>query len=260
MASRVTAMCGMGATLAVAVFAAACPRALAAESRSWRDGVFGSAPPADDRAFNPPMVAHFQADAGAAFVLDRRGAGTVLMRFDGSPEIWALKPSAGPRGDTIFKNDLGEAMLRSTKLGGLTLFTPDRPGGSAAAMESEARPLHPITVQGPGPLLQVFAQASALASRAAQRLIAFEAKDVEGGTESLFADAAILTAEAFMQVGGESQNGRALIARYGKVQFDQDKRVDVVVRGQVVQITVSPVEGLRGRPSSRRIAQAISKK
>nr|QQZ52104.1 DUF4908 domain-containing protein [Phenylobacterium glaciei] len=47
---------------------------------------------------------------------------------------------AAPRGDIIYKNDLGEPVLRATRLGGLTLFTPDRPGGTAAALAGAVRP------------------------------------------------------------------------------------------------------------------------
>ncbi len=261
MVSRVTAMCGMGATLAAVLFTVATSaHAMSLEKRSWREGVFGSAPPTDERQAGSPMVAHFEVDAGSSFVLDRRFGDTVLMRFDGSPEIWALRPSAGPRGDVIYKNDLGEAMLRSTRLGGLTLFTPDRPQGSAVAMAGQAPGLHPITVSGMGALLQVFAQASARAGRAAQHLISFEAVDIEAGTESLLADAAILTAEAFQQVAGDNGEGRSKVARFNKVQFDQAKKVEVRIKGAVVQINVAPSEGLNGRPSSRRIAQELAKK
>ena len=70
MVLRLTAMCGVSATLAVVAFIGACQPALAAD-RSWRDNLFGVAPPPDDRSADAPLVAHYEADEGAAFVLER---------------------------------------------------------------------------------------------------------------------------------------------------------------------------------------------
>ena len=74
---------------------------------------------------------------GEAFVVDRVQTGSLLLRFDDNPEVWALTPVAGPRGDVIYKDDTGETVLRSTRLGGLTLFTGDRPMGAPAAYSGD---------------------------------------------------------------------------------------------------------------------------
>ena len=74
------------------------------------------------------------------FVFDMSVQGRPLIKFDDSGEVWALTPTAGPRGDTIYKNDMGEPMLRSTRLGGLTVFTQDRPMGLAACPSVARRP------------------------------------------------------------------------------------------------------------------------
>src|SRR4051812_4574960 len=94
-----------------------------AQSMSLRDHLFG--PPSDERAVNTPNVARFVPDGGEPFVLDRSAGRQVFMKFEDSPEIWALSPTPGPRGDVIYKNDMGEPMLRASRLGGLTLFTSD---------------------------------------------------------------------------------------------------------------------------------------
>ena len=57
------------------------------------------------------------------------------------PEVWALSRSRGPRGDIIYKNDISEPMLRATKLGGMTVFTPKHPDGAAAALVGSAMPV-----------------------------------------------------------------------------------------------------------------------
>ena len=76
-----------------------------------------------------PVIARYETDEGAVFVLDRSSPHP-LMKFEDDPEIWVLQAAHGPRGDVIYRNDLGEEMLRSTSLGGMTVFTERRPGGS----------------------------------------------------------------------------------------------------------------------------------
>lgn len=206
-----------------------------------------------------PPVAKFEDEEGDEFILDRTGGRTVFIRFDDSPEIWALAPNSAPRGDVIYKNDMGEPVLRTTRLGGLTLFTEGRPQGMAAAFAGTSHPLRlpPVdTVQG---LLRDFAQASARSSRAAQKLIAFEAEEAPLLAAPLLADAAFVVSEAFVQVADED-GGRKLIARFNKVQFQAGKNPNADTKGPVVRITIAPDRGLAGRPSSHRVAAAISKR
>ena len=64
-----------------------------------------------------------------------------MLKFQDSPEVWALHPAPAPRGDMIYKNDLGEPVLRATRLGGYTLFTDARPSGEAVSFAGGAPPL-----------------------------------------------------------------------------------------------------------------------
>ena len=86
-----------------------------------------------DKPTGPP-AARYQTDEGAVFVLDRSTPRT-LLKFENDPEIWVLDRANGPRGDVIYRNDLGEEMLRATRLGGVTVFTMRRPEGSPAAFD-----------------------------------------------------------------------------------------------------------------------------
>ncbi|HXQ45841.1 MAG TPA: DUF4908 domain-containing protein, partial [Caulobacteraceae bacterium] len=126
----------------------------------------------------PPPVGLYRdnADNDPAFVLDR-STPVLLLRFQDSPEIWLLTPHPASRGDIIYKNDVGEPMLRATRLGGLTLFPPDRPDGMPAALISDAPPLRLPPVPNPSILLTRMLQASVHASRPLQRPIPFEARD-----------------------------------------------------------------------------------
>jgi hypothetical protein len=234
-------------------------------------------PPADARPFTlgdalfgrdgqrvarTPVVARYADDDGdAAFVLDR-SAPLPLLRFDDSPEIWALTPQPAAHGDVIYKNDAGEPVLRATRFGGMTLFTIAHPGGAAAALVGEAPALHPAAILTPNALLQRLAQASAHASRAAQRLVVFDAPDVSPQTASLVADAATVTAEAIEALAREPA-GRAAIAKVTKVVLSPGRKAQAVYAQGVLRVVIAPQPGgglreeVASRPSSRRIMIAL---
>ena len=219
------------------------------------DVLFGRSP-SDDRAMAAPAVARFNAD-GSSFVLDISSRDRALMKFDDSGEVWALAPTHGPRGDVIYKNDMGDPMLRKTQLGGFTVFTHDRPGGAAAALQGAAPFIRNVLLSGPGALFQILAQASTRASHAAGKLINFEALDLTPGSEPVFADAANLTAQAFVRADHNVRVPHAQLARYSKVAFINGRPPGVAVFGQEVRITVTPDMGFAGRPSSQRISQVL---
>ncbi len=224
-------------------------------AQTLREGLFGMRP-SDGRRMTPPPVGHYVSEEGAAFTLDRSTT-RPLLKYDNSPEVWSLTPQPAPRGDVIYKNDLGQPVLRATRLGGLTLFTDQRPGGSAAALTGESQPLKLPTL-GPQALLERLAQASARASRAAKRLIPFEA-DATPASAPLVADAAVVAAEAVVRIM-RRPDSRTLLARFSKVKLIEGKKSGVVLEQGVIRITVTPVLGLTGRPSSERIIAVLDRK
>jgi hypothetical protein len=210
----------------------------------------------DDRRAPPPPVARYISEEGAQFVFDRSSP-TPLLKFDQSPEVLALSRSPAARGDVIYLNDTGQPVLRVTKLGGVTLFAHARPGGAPVAMEGEAASLRMLPALSPGALLQRLAQASLRASRAARKLIEFEAQEVTPGTESVFGDAANVAAEAVVRMT-RRRDAERLIARFNRVLLLPGPTGAGLSQGAVV-ITVNANLGLAGRPSSDRILQAAVK-
>lgn len=237
------------AALAAALSVGYAPAALAGP-QTLREGLFGDKP-ATGRKVTPP-IARYVSEDGDTFVLDRSQT-RVYMKFDNSPEIWALRPQPAPRGDVIYKNDLGEPMLRATRLGGLTLFTPDRPGGSPAALTGSGGALR-LAPLSPQVLLERLAQASARATRAARKLIPFEA-DASPASSALVADAASVTAEAVVRLS-RRPDGRNLLAKLKKVTLVEGRKPAATLQGGEMRIVVAPADGLSGRPSSDRIMQA----
>jgi hypothetical protein len=200
-----------------------------------------------------PLVGRFISETGSTFILDRSGP-AVLFRFEHSPEIWALRATAGPGGEVIYKNDMDQPVVRISRLGGLTIFTTQRPMGIPATLEGEGAPFHPPSLS-PQALLQLLVRDSARTSHAAERLIRFDA-EAGPGSEFVIADAAGVASEALVQMAS-IREGRPLLERVKRVRLSVGRRSDARFRGGVLEITVFPKAGLAGRPSSGRIARAI---
>lgn len=224
---------------------------------SLRDALFGGRATGDRHFGSAPPVARYTADAGQEFVLDRDHG--PLLRFENSAEVWALTVSPGPRGDWIFRNDAGQPVLRASRLGGVTLFTPDRPTGSAASLVGQAGPLRPAAVIGPNALLAALTEASRRSSRFAQHLVVFEAPNVTPNGDGEFADAAFITSEAFARLGAGGGRGRAVLQRFVQVTFVPGHAADVQALGARMEIVVCPERGVAGRPSSARIVEVMQR-
>lgn len=209
----------------------------------------------DNRGAPTPPVARYVGMEGQSFVLDRASGPQPLLKFDGSPEVWVLAPSPAPRGDTIYRNDMGDPVLRSTRLGGLTLFSAQEPGGMPVAIQGEADDLQPPPTIPPGALFQRMIQASARASHAAQHLITFSAPSVSPQAAPLFADSVTIAAEAIVRLSHRA-DGRVFLAKLDKLIFLQGAKPEAVMMGPVMQITVTPGKGYSGRPSSDKVVKA----
>lgn len=213
-----------------------------------RDSLFKNRPGEAPAA----SVACFISEDGRIFTLDRTQPWP-LLKFEDSPEVWALLPSPAPRGDVIYKNDLGQPMLRATRLGGFTLFTDKRPSGEAVSRAAGCGPLRLLFIS-PQALGERMLQASVRSGRAARRPVLFEA-EATPNSAALIADAALVVTLAYLQIA--SDGGRPMLAKVGKVQFSEGKKAQVSFSGGVLRIIVSPSQGLAGRPSSERVEKVL---
>lgn len=245
--SRTRSAAGSAAILAAVLAAGlgAAQPALAGPLGSLGESLFGRHGK-DGRDFSAPPIARYISEDGDVFVFDRTGP-KPLLKFEGSFEVWALSAQQAPRGDTIYKNDLGEPVLRATRLGGITVFTEHRPDGEAAALAGPGAPLK-LAIMGPQPLLERLEQASARASHAARRLIPFYA-EANPTSAPLIADAAMVTSEAVVRITKRSDSHR-ILDRIAKVHLVEGSKASVQVAQGVLEVTVAPPQGLAGRPSS----------
>ncbi len=208
----------------------------------------------DNRRAPTPPVARYVAETGSSFVVDRSSARTMLLKFENSPEVWVLEGHAAPRGDTIYKNDQGEPVVRATRLGGLTIFTDKQPAGAAAALVGETSPLRLARI-GPAELIQHIRIAASRAGRAAQRQINIEFA-ADSDSAPLIADAATAFSEAVIRISARG-DGRRVLSSFGKINIQAAKKPSVKITDKrVLEIRVTPSMGLAGRPSSERIAYA----
>lgn len=220
------------------------------------EALFGQKPD-DGRSEPAPMIARFQSEDGTAFILDR-SQGSILFRFETNHEVWALTPRRVGRGDLIYLDDAGQPLLRATRLGGMTVFTAETPDGSAVALAGRAPAIRAPAPLSPAGLLQKLTMASAKASRALQKLVAFDAENVPPAAAPLFADSALTAAEAFVQMARQADS-RAQALRIDRVLLIQGETSDARRQGSQIVITIAPEDGVAGRPSSAKVAKAIAR-
>jgi hypothetical protein len=220
---------------------------------SLREALTGSTAQDGRSHAHAPPIARYVSGDGDRFVFDRTG-NVALMRFEGAEEVWALRATPAPSGDTIYKNDVGETVLRSSRLGGLTLFTTHNPGGEPAQLVGAApasRPNH-VSTQALAQLLQ----ASMLRVARASGLPQFKMHAEGDGEPFLYADTIVVTTDTLLKMAS-MREGRPYIKRIREVYIHPGSRMDARLRNGVLEVILSPRDGIAGRPSSSRIAKAI---
>lgn len=220
-----------------------------------------SSPSTDPQGGNPP-VARYMVRNTVGFTLDTSGP-MPLLRYSNSTEVWALRPQAAPRGDTLYVNDAGEPMLRATRLGGLTAFMPDQPQGVAAAFVGSAQPIVALPDIDSGyQLAQRMRQQSGHLSRMAGHPIGFDASDQDIGPEGLplIADTFNVAMDAFTRaLSQQNAKKKSLITDLDAVRIREGVPPDAFVQNDALVIVITPARGIAGRPSSQRIFKVLTR-
>jgi len=225
-----------------------------AKAQSLRDYMFGGHSPEEHRG-ELPDVALFKSNMGKEFVFDN-SQGRPLVRFDNSDEVFALSATRGTKGDVIFKNDIGEPVLKATRWGGLILFNDDNPGGDAVSIEGKARSIVSQHLS-PAQLFQSLVHASSRASKAAMRLIEFNASDVSPQSDYIYADAANITADAMSEIA-KRNNGQKLLEPIKSVAMIEGRPPSVTIKSGVLLLKIDSTASYAGRPSSKKVMLTIT--
>jgi hypothetical protein len=203
-----------------------------------------------------PRVGKFAVDDADGFVLDRSGH-PVLLKFEASPEVWVLTTSHGPRGDILYKNDVGEVLLRGTKLGGMTVYTPQWPEGAAASLVTSGVPIRLLPI-GASALSHELLGDSSRCLHGTHHTVGFEfaAPTAEIRALPLISDAGAVALEAMIRLSARP-GGKALLFRIGRIVIVAGSRIGIGLERGTLTITVVSSQGYAGRPSSARILQAL---
>lgn len=201
-----------------------------------------------------PESGRYLAQTGQGFILDLSGQ-RPLMRFERGGEVWALRPTPAPRGDTIYRNDAGDQILRVTPDGGMTLFSTSAPQGSPVAPAGPAPALLPPTLTAIQ-LWNFIVRQSERATQALGQLVVVDV-EIQPGSEAVAADALSTTVDALSRMA-RSANLRQEAVRVRRVIItDQPGVVTSFTRG-TLRVGINPQAGYAGRPSSARIVRVVA--
>lgn len=246
----------ISATVAVAIGASlsvlAMPNAAQAQSRGNVQAEQNHNLPGPP-ARSVPASGRYESDSGDAFILDQSGV-RPLLRFEGRPETWVLRPTAAPRGDVIYRNDAGDEVLRVSSSGGMTIYSPRNPGGSPASLTGSAPELTPPTL-GPAQLGMLIIRSSGLVSQSLGRLVEI---NVETSTEAeaVTVDALMVSTDAVVRMA-RSATARQHLARLRRISIEESDRNSVSYANGELRIMVTPNPAASGRPSPGRIIRAF---
>lgn len=223
--------------------------------KSLRDKMFGK-PAADGRPATKATVARYISEEGESFVFDNTRP-TPLLRFDGEGEVWTLTPTQATKGDIIYKNDVGEPVLKATRWGGMVLYSDDRPMGDPVAVSGKAEAFRPASIS-PALLWQSLARASRRASQAVERLIPFDAPEVTPSSAALYADAFDVTSSAIVRVALQNRSDRKL-GNIREVHFIEGRPPSARIEKGVLVVRLDSSRGVwGGRVSSKRIQTVLT--
>ncbi len=204
-----------------------------------------------------PVAARYQAE-NVAFTFDRTGPS---VRFEGAREIIALARQPAPMGGALYVNDVGEPVLRVSGLGGMTLFTAERPQGMPVAFVAMAAPNRLDDFRPDFDLgFWMRSVSSRITRQMGMRRQVAVIGDLDPKTPSaLVADALTLAEQAFRK-NAQRQRLRERMEHIDTVLVkDEGAGPAVRVTGHTLEIIIVPAKGLAGRPSSEKIARALAR-
>jgi hypothetical protein len=175
-------------------------------------------------------------------------------------EIYLLTATRASRGDIVYRNAEGAALLRMASYGGATVFWPGEERGHAAARSySEDPPISLTPALGETASLRS-QRATALVSALTGAPIIFEIADPAPAREddaTVLADAVARAAKGIAAVAEDPIGARVIAAKINRVRFARGPAADLVLSGGVFLVIYQPSAGLAGRSSSSAIIKFL---
>lgn len=227
--------------------------------RSLREAMFGKH--SDDGRDNnhTPVVAHFMSARGEGFILDETQTGAPLLRFDGDDEVFQLSAKPGANGDITFRNDLGQPVLKATRLGGMILFSGSHADtGDPAAVTGQAQAFAPDRLS-PAELWVHMAKSALRVTRACDHQVLFsgDLEDPHDDVITLFAETASVATDALVQIASQGDTRHSL-DRLHEVYMMLGRPPSAKLEKGVLVIKLDPSKGAwGGHPSSKRIVNVV---
>lgn len=201
-----------------------------------------------------PIAINYKLDNGVGFIIDRTNRNEILLKFDNSDEVWKLNSVFGSRGDEFLLNDIGETIVRITSLGGVTYYRQKDNKGSPASSRGKTRPIarlenvRTITLQNPQTIIDNTISRFHDANYSINRV------DIDQSLpQALVKDTINRVFDAYSNCG-QSNLPRGTIKTLAIKRTVQNY---VTIRGNRLEIGVTPGIDYSGRPSSRAIQKAI---
>jgi hypothetical protein len=207
---------------------------------------------APSRASAPPPAAKYEDSVSQrSFVLDRSGDGP-LLKFDDSPEVFALRATTAQRGDDFLRNDAGDLMLRVTEAGNVIAYVGAKTG-APADIAGVAAPLDAPAMTGS--LTQRVKDAALTLGKMAGHDVTIFGAGAFGDDEEWAADALMMTVMG-VQRADKAAHGAVLALK--SVRMIKSAMPTTAFHDGELLLGVNPLEGYAGRPSSEAIAKAIA--
>lgn len=191
---------------------------------------------------------YLDSSSGKRFLFDRTGP-HALLQYEGDLEVYALRENNGPRGDKFYRTDTGRVFLRVTELGNVIVFPMGDRHGAPTSLDAASNaiipPPHPVDF------------------RKALRSVSDELSDVLGEAPTITVDAELedyadWTMEAVQTVSkGIGRVSRQAQSRVGKIVIRSGGAAGIYLENSVLNITIAPIDGFAGRPSSEAVAKII---
>lgn len=204
----------------------------------------------------------YSAGDNSGFTLAAYDNGKYLLRFAGGAEKFVLTMDRGSLGAKLLKYDTGATALRVSVWGGMTVYTPENPGGLPATRIGDVPPTPVLSVSAPE-LATAFSDEARHLTYVQKVAVKFSADPsvlaADAETRGRAFDALTNAARGIEQFIAGAAARLAFTHRVHDVKVTEGARPTVMIAGQTLLVSFVPGEGHEGHASSLAIQQELGR-